>query len=85
MEKYNKTIDGIPCKDYNIENLEKEIRKIIFNNTPVCGTMVSTEDRVRNEIKCEMKMVDELVELIQTEKLFSLLQEPPKLELQGEI
>ena len=72
-------------KDYNIENLEKEIRKIIYNHTPVCGTMVSTEDRVRNEIKCEQKMVEELVELIQTEKLFSLLQEPPKLELQGEI
>ena len=68
----------------NIEKLEKEIRKIIYNNTPICGTMVSTEDRVRNEIKCEQKMVDELVELIQTEKLFSLLQEPPKLELQGE-
>jgi hypothetical protein len=69
----------------NIEKLEKEIRKIIYNNTPICGTMVSTEDRIRNEIKCEQKMVDGLVELIQVEKLFSLLQEPPKLELQGKL
>ena len=68
-------------KKYNIENLEKEIRKIIYNCTPVCGTMVSIEDRVRNEIKCEQKMINELVELIQTEKFLSLLQEPPKLQV----
>ena len=68
-------------KKYNIENLEKEIRKIIYNCTPVCGTMVSIEDRVRNEIKCEQKMVDELVKLIQSETLFALLQEPPKLQV----
>jgi len=71
----------------NIEKLEKEIRKIIYNNTPVCsiGTKFSIEDKVRVEIECEQKMVDGLVELIQTEKLFSLLQEPPKLELQGKL
>ena len=68
-------------KRYSTEKLEKEIRKIIDSYTPCCGTMVSIEDRIRNEIKQEQKMVDELVKLIQSETFIALLQEPPKLQV----
>ena len=56
----------------NKTELEKELHKMIHEWRCL-------------EINNTAFLVGKLVELIETEKLFALLQEPPKLHLQGKI
>jgi len=65
----------------NRTELEKELHKMIHDNSPADNLASQTSE---NKQRCQEILVGKLVELIETEKLFSLLQEPPKLELQGE-
>jgi hypothetical protein len=66
----------------NKTELENKLHKMIYDNSPANNPASQTHE---NKWRCQQILVGKLVELIETEKLFALLQEPPKLHLQGKI
>ena len=66
----------------NRTELEKELHKMIHDNSPANNPASQTHENIW---RCQEILVGKLVELIETEKLFALLQERHELHLQGKI